>query len=118
MAKFAYGEKEKISNAIKNGIIPKDCIIITKDDVDPELLFYNSDGELSNISERTRFTTITEAQQWVKKYPSKGLIFTIHNGSEWAPYIVDDNNKLKPISQNVISDITDIKRIDGNVIEI
>lgn len=114
MAKIAYGERAGIQNAINTGVIPKDTVIITKDNIDSELLFYDNEGKLSGVSEKTRFTTMTEAIAWVRKYPCTGRIVTIHNGSDWLPYVVDDNNNLIPINESIVSDVTDIKIIDGN----
>lgn len=109
--RVAYGKKTSIDSAIANGTIPKDSIIITKDEVEAELLFYDSDGNLKNIAERTRFTSIQEAEKWISIYPCNGLIFTIYNGTNWKPYMVN-NNQLSEISDTVI-DMTKIKVIDG-----
>lgn len=110
--RVAYGKKQNVQSAIDKGIIPKDSIIITDDNLDSELFFYDSEGNLKTVAKRTRFTTLAEAEQWAKDYPCKGFIFSIHNGSEWLPYIVQDDNGLSPIV-NEVSDITNIKRIDG-----
>ena len=112
MARVAYGKKTSVQSAIDNGVIPLDTLIITKGDMDPEMLFYDADGNLMPIAERTRFETLTEAEQWAKDYPCVGFIFSVHNGSEWLPYIVQDDNTLTPFKGEV-GDITDIKRIDG-----
>ncbi len=112
MARVAYGKKTNVQAAIDNGTIPLDTLIITKGDMDSEMLFYDADGNLMPIAERTRFETFTEAEAWAKKYPCKGFIFSIHNGSEWIPYIVQDDSSLKPFKGEV-GNITDIKRIDG-----
>lgn len=112
MARVAYGKKTNVQEAIDNGTIPVDTLIITKGDMDPEMLFYDADGNLMPIAERTRFETLTEAEQWAKNYPCVGFIFTVQNGSEWMPYIVQNDNSLSPFKAEV-GDITDIKRIDG-----
>lgn len=112
MARIAHGQRENVGAAIESGAIPLDSLIVTKDKFDSEILFYNRDGELLSVTERTRFETLTEAEQWAKKYPSVGLIFTIQNGSEWLPYIVQSDNTLTPF-KGEIGEITDIKRIDG-----
>lgn len=114
--RVAYGRKEGINKAIENEVIPKDSIIITKDNIDSELLFYDSEGNLKHISEKTRFETLTEAEQWVKTYSCAGSIFTIHNGTDWVPYIVLDDNTLS-VFKGEIADITNIKRIDGGTAE-
>lgn len=112
MARVAYGKKTNVQEAIDNGTIPVDTLIITKGDMDPEMLFYDADGNLMPIAERTRFETLTEAEQWAKNYPCVGFIFTVQNGSEWMPYIVQSDNSLTPFKAEV-GDITDVKRIDG-----
>lgn len=114
--RVAYGERKRIASAISQGVIPKGSIIITKDKDDTEMLFYDTDGVLKTVSERTRFKTMAEAQQWVKTYPCVGFIFAIYNGSEWLPYIVNDDNSLSPIKGESI-DVTNIKIIDGGTAE-
>lgn len=114
--RVAYGEKERITNAIRNGTIPKDSIIIAKDSpessADAELFFYDQNSELTAISRRNRFVTFTEAEQWIEKYPCTGQIITVHNGTGWQAYIVSEDKKLMPIVSDT-TDVTDIKRIDG-----
>ena len=46
MARIAYGKKTSVQTAIDNGVIPTDTIIITKGDMDSEMLFYDADGNL------------------------------------------------------------------------
>ena len=96
MAKISYGSKDRVSNAIQSGIIPKDTMIITDDAQDPELLFYNKDGELRTVSERTKFESLSEAEQWVQMYNCTGNIFSINTGGTWALYMVQEDNLLKP----------------------
>lgn len=108
----AYGKRSDIESAIRNGYIPKDTIIITNDAVDSESFFYDINGNVRTIAERTRFETFMEAEQWAKTYPCRGLVFTVHNGSEWLPYIVQDDGKLSPFKGET-TEISDIKRIDG-----
>lgn len=108
--RVAYGKRENIQTAIFNGKIPKDCIIITKDDVESELLFYDADGVLRSVAERTRFLTYEDAVNWVKTYPSVGLVFTVYDGTEWKPYIVQNDNTLKPFNEDEdLSQISAIK---------
>lgn len=111
--RVAHGPRDNILPAIENGIIPKGTIIITEDEIDSELLFYDTDGTLSTITEKTRFASLTEAKNWVKTHNSIGLVFTIHNGRDWLPYIVQDDNNLSPLTDAVNVDITNVKRIDG-----
>lgn len=109
--RVAYGQREKVSQAIETGKVPKDSIIITKND-EAELLFYDASGKLVNIHNRTRFETTTEAIAWITTYDCIGQIITIHNGTDWTPFIVRDDNTLSPVRSDP-GEITEINRIDG-----
>lgn len=109
--RVAYGRREKIPAAIESGVVPKDSLIITKDD-EAELLFYDALGNLVNIHERTRFETTTEALTWIKKNGRVGNIITIHNGTDWEPFVVQDGYTLSPLKSKP-GEISDVKRIDG-----
>lgn len=74
--------------------------------------FYYPNGEMKNISERKQFETLTEAQAWVKTYDCAGHIISVHNGSDWVPYIVSADGKLSPVNTGNIS-VGDVKVIDG-----
>lgn len=112
--RVAYGKKGRISAAIASGTIPKDSLIITSDSKESELYFYDANGEMKNISERKQFETLTEAQAWVKTYDCAGHIISVHNGSDWVPYIVSADGKLSPVNAGDIS-VGDVKVIDGGV---
>lgn len=109
--RVAYGKKGRISAAIASGTIPKDSLIITSDNKESELYFYDANGEMKNISERKQFETLTEAQAWVKTYDCAGHIISVHNGSDWVPYIVSADGKLSPVNTGDIS-VGDVKVID------
>lgn len=111
-ARVAYGKRSKITEAIAAGVIPKDSLIITNDAEESELYFYDSAGKIKRISERKQFETISEAQAWVKNYDCVGHIISVHNGSDWVPYIVSDEGALTSIGSGEIS-VEDIKTIDG-----
>ena len=96
--RVAYGQRKNINSAIEKGTIPKGSIIITKDEADSEMLFYDPTGNLKTVAERTRFESLKEAERWVKDYPCEGFILVIHNGAEWLPYIVNDDNSLSPLN--------------------
>lgn len=64
-----------------------------------------------DVSERMRFATLSEAEEWAKANSCAGFIFSVHNGSEWLPYIVQNDNSLKPFKDS--ESINNIKRIDG-----
>ena len=87
-------------------------LIITSDSKESELYFYDANGEMKNISERKQFETLTEAQAWVKTYDCAGHIISVHNGSDWVPYIVSADGKLSPVNAGDIS-VGDVKVIDG-----
>ena len=106
--RVAYGKKGRISAAIASGTIPKDSLIITSDNKESELYFYDTNGEMKNISERKQFETLTEAQAWVKTYDCAGHIISVHNGSDWVPYIVSADGKLSPVNTGDIS-VGDVK---------
>lgn len=84
----------------------------TADSKESELYFYDANGEMKNISERKQFETLTEAQAWVKTYDCAGHIISVHNGSDWVPYIVSADGKLSPVNAGDIS-VGDVKVIDG-----
>lgn len=105
--RVAYGKKSKITSAIASGVIPKDSLIITSDAEESELFFYDAAGNMKRISERKQFATISEAQAWVDAYGCDGNIISVHNGSDWVPYIVSDEGALTPVGSGEIS-------MDGN----
>lgn len=113
--RVAYGKRKNIDAAITGGTIPKGTMIITRDERESELFFYDTDGSLKEIAEKNRFETMTDAKAWVNKYPSAGNVITVHNGSDWIPYIVQDDNSLVPIEGGSGGeiDITEITKIDG-----
>jgi len=110
--RVAYGKRKNVVSAIESGVIPKDCIIITSDSEDSELLFYDAEGNLKVISERTRFESLEEAEAWVREYPCLGFIVTVRDGARWLPYSVGENGTLLqiPIEGQEMQEIT---RIDG-----
>ena len=110
--RVAYGKKSKITSAIASGVIPKDSLIITSDAEESELFFYDAAGNMKRISERKQFATISEAQAWVDAYGCDGNIISVHNGSDWVPYIVSGEGALTPVGSGEIS-VEDIKTIEG-----
>ncbi len=110
--RVAYGKRSKITDAIAAGVIPKDSLIITNDAEESELYFYDAAGKMKRISERKQFETISEAQAWVKVYDCVGHIISVHNGSDWVPYIVTSDGALTPVDSGSGS-IEEVKIIDG-----
>ena len=76
------------------------------------MFFYDVAGNMKRISERKQFATISEAQAWVDAYGCDGNIISVHNGSDWVPYIVSGEGALTPVGSGEIS-VEDIKTIDG-----
>lgn len=109
--KIAYGLRENIQSAIDSGVIPSGTLIVTSND-ESELLFYDNNGNLKTVEERTRFLTLTEAKAWAKQYPCAGSIFTVQNGTDWLPYIVNNDGSLSPIIGGT-STVVDFDRIFG-----
>ena len=116
MAQVAYGNRERIGKAIGEGKIPQGTIVVTNDEVS-EMFFYASDGSLRPIAERNRFGTISEALDWVKTYPCEGRIVSVHNGTDWLPYIVKEGGKIIPITSGDGSTALVVERIDGGTSE-
>lgn len=98
--RVAYGKRENIDTAILKGTIPRGSIIITKDTVDSEMLFYDTAGSLKPITKKSRFESKTAAEQWARAYPCSGAIFVVRDGESWLPYVVNDDNSLSPINTN------------------
>ena len=112
-ARIAYGPRDKIWSSIESEVIPKGSLIITRDDEKrEELFFYDTVGELKKIHEREKFLTFTEAEAWAKKYECAGSVFSVHNGTGWSLYLVQDDGTLAPIDPGG-SDIDDVTNIDG-----
>ena len=114
-ANIAYGERDAIGRAIQTGSIPTDTVIITKEhDNIGELFFYDADGILKAVSERSRFLSVTEAIAWAKKYDCRGHIYSVQNGDSWKLYLVQDDYTLSAINgSGGTIDVDDIDRIDG-----
>ena len=110
--RVAYGPRENIQGAINSGVIPKETIIITSDKEESELLFYDINGGIRNIAERTRFNSKAEAEAWVRKYASNGLLLSVHEHGTWVPYLVSDDSTLIPFESGG-GGVTIIERLDG-----
>lgn len=107
--RVAYGKRENILPAIESGTIPKDCLIITKNTKESEMFFYDRNGQLSVIAERTRFDNLDEAKEWVQKYLCKGYVIVVKGDTGWYPYIVQEDGSLSLVG----SDGETVTRIDG-----
>ena len=111
--RVAYGNRDAIEKAMQKGSIPLDTMILTKEhDELAELFFYDVDGNLKAVSERTRFLSVSEASAWAQKYDCRGHIYSIQNGDAWSLYLVQEDYTLAPIG-NSSSDVGNIYFIDG-----
>lgn len=115
--RVAYGPRAKITSAIASDIIPKDSLIITDDSAQAEFFFYDADGVMKPISERTRFDAISEAQAWIETYDCAGHIIAVQNGADWTPYIVTADKKLSPVASGSGTIVEDVTAIDGGSAE-
>lgn len=114
--RVAYGQRKNVSAAIASGVIPNETIIITKDDSDSELLFYDANSNLRTIAERTRFDTLEEAEAWAKQYPCVGFVFSVKTETgERRLYSVNDDSTLSPADNEL--DENFIIAIDGGTFE-
>ena len=71
-----------------------------------------SDIDVRLENEVSRFATLTEAQTWISSHSCAGMVITVHNGTDWIPYVVQDDNGLVPLSSATV-EIENITRIDG-----
>lgn len=116
------------SNPLQNEFLVKDLLrtsvsvnrkipeIVVEPDGSSAVRFYNYYGDpissvdledyvkfedLDEVVVQKRFETITDAESYIANNNCIGCVFSIHNGSEWLLYIVDDENKLSPINTGV-----------------
>ena len=71
-----------------------------------------SDLDTKLKEETSRFATLTEAQIWISSHSCAGMVITVHNGTDWTPYVVQDDKSLAPLSSATV-ELGDITRIDG-----
>lgn len=99
MAGIAYGKKENIQGAIDEEVIKQNTLIVTKDIDDPELYYYDAYGNILPIVVRTRFDSLNEAEEWVRRYPCPGKIITIKDENDtYTPCVVLDDGAIVPLS--------------------
>lgn len=109
MAKIAYGKREYVLSAIESGVIPENTIIITSDE-ESELLFYDNLKNLKVIKEKTHFSDILRAEEWIEQYNNEGSVVGIFNSGQWQPYIVQKDT-IREIS--CVDDVGEL--FDNNV---
>ena len=98
--KLAYGSIKKIQDAISLGTIKSGTLIITSDEDNVgELFFYDNERKLKKIEKKTKFTSYTDAIDWVKVWGACGDIISIRgNDEKWSPYFVDENLQISALS--------------------
>lgn len=91
--------------------------LLVEPDGTSSIRFYNYNGDpissidledyvkfddLDKVVIQKRFVTMTDAEQYVKENDCIGYVFSIHNGSEWLLYIVNDQNQLVPATSGAL----------------
>ena len=101
-----YADKNKIKSSIKQGIIPKESLILTTDENQSEAYYYDDVGKLKYITKKTSFSSLLEARIWVAKYDYEGEIISVYENNEWVPYIVGKNQVITAIQYGKDDDYT------------
>lgn len=96
--RVACGREASIQTAIQNGIIPKDSIIITKDDRNKaELMFYDSTSSLRHIVARTQFASSDEAIAYALANSLAGQVVTVLNDGAYSTCVVQPDFSLQEV---------------------
>ena len=107
MARIAYGNRNNIPAAIANNTIPKDTIIITKDDPkDADLLFYDSDANVKSIATKTRFESRETAVAFIAKNDMIGQTICFPEDDNFKAYIVQSDLSLTEIDSTGVASIS------------
>lgn len=101
-----YADKNKIKSSIKQGIIPKESLILTTDENQSEAYYYDDVGKLKYITKKTSFSSLLEARIWVAKYDYEGEIISVYENNNWVPYIVGKNQVITAIQYGQDDDYT------------
>lgn len=101
-----YADKNKIKSSIKQGIIPKESLILTTDENQSEAYYYDDVGKLKYITKKTSFSSLLEARIWVAKYDYEGEIISVYENNKWVPYIVGKNQVITTIQYGQDDDYT------------
>ncbi len=97
----AYGHKKDIASAIRQGKIPRECIIITNDSAEnADMFFYDNKGFLKSVSEQRRFYTMAEAENWASGSESAGAVLSVYADGSWNPYVVQEDGSLTCASES------------------
>jgi len=101
---IAYGKSEKIQEAIANGIIPVDSIIITKDnDTEAELFFYDSETKLKHIVANNKFSSADAALEYATLESRAGNIITVLVDERYHAYMVQPDGTLSSLGSGSVS---------------
>lgn len=101
-----YADKNKIKSSIKQGIIPKESLILTTDENQSEAYYYDDVGKLKYITKKTSFSSLLEARIWVAKYDYEGEIISVYENNKWVPCIVGKNQVITAIQYGQDDDYT------------
>ena len=103
---IVYADKDKIKSSIKQGIIPKESLILTTDENQSEAYYYDDVGKLKYITKKTSFSSLLEAHIWIAKYDYEGEIISVYENNKWIPYIVGKNQVITAIQYGQDDDYT------------
>lgn len=94
----AYGERDRLPQAIGTGVIPKGTVIFTKEEGDQaELLFYDPQGNLKPVKEKSIFFSPEEAHNWTKKYGYTGqTVSVLEEDGAFHLYLVEPGGEFVP----------------------
>ena len=107
MARIAYGNRNNIPAAIANNTIPKDTIIITKDDPkDADLLFYDSDANVKSIVTKVRFGSREAAIAFIAENDMIGQTICFPEDDNFKAYIVQSDLSLTEIGSTGVASIS------------
>lgn len=102
--RVAYGNRNNIGAAISSGVVPKDSIIITKDDdYSAELFFYDVETKLKHIVAKTKFGSVEDALLYAISNSVSGNVVTVLEDGKYRAYVVQPDGGLEPIDTGLIA---------------
>lgn len=120
-AKLCHGNYSDIDNAIKDGIINQNDLVVTKDT--KELIYINEDGEKEEIKGKIdRYNSIEDAINDITTIGdiAIGQVVMILDDDKYVPYVVqklDETFLIEPVACNEIEPLSnsDIENILKNL---
>ena len=104
---FAYGKLGDINDAILNGVIPRNSIIVTRDDeTEAGLLFYDTEAILKGIVYKTRFKNDEEALAYIAANDMVGRTITLLENGRYNAYSVQVDGSLSAIEAGDVDPAT------------